>query len=158
MSTTTEVSYPILVAGRHGKFGFRKTASELVERTESLRRLNNVDWFQLIDRDFNLYRMKNLKAVAGARRWGGYFFEGPFLSRKVIYQADLQPLKKLRLDEVAELLLGFMRSAQGFHKRDEVMFREKLAESSGNLKNLDEVKAFYEGLKWGDQADDGEGD
>ena len=158
MITTTQVSYPILIAGKHGKFGFRNAASKLVERTESLRRLNDVDWFQLVDREFNLYRMQNLKAVAGAGRWGGYFFEGPFLSRKVVYQADLQPLKKLRLDEVIEIILGYMRAAQGFRKRDEIMFRAKLAEASSELNHLDDVKTFYESLKWGDQAEDNDED
>jgi hypothetical protein len=151
MITTSDVNYPILLVGKHGKFGFRNNASDLVERTESLRHLNEVDWLQLLDREFNLYRMENLKPLRGAGRLGGYFFEGPFLSRKVVYQADLHLLKKLSVDEVAEIILKFMRSSQSFQKKDETMFRTTLAKvPSSELSTLEDMKRIYESLDWGD--------
>jgi len=153
--TTSQIVYPILLAGKFGKFGFRKSASELIERPESLRRLNGVDWLKLIDRDFNLYRMRNLKAICGAGRWFGYFFEGPFLSRRVIYQADLDFVKTLALEEVGDLILQFMRSTQGFRTGDEKLFRAKLA-GSENMRSLEDVSQFFENLKWGDYAEDNE--
>lgn len=158
MITTSQVNYPVLIAGKHGFFGFCEHPQKLIEKTDHLRWIADADWLKLVDRDFNLYRMSNLTVVRGAGRFGGYFFKGPFLGRKVVYRADLQPLQKLRIDEVAEIILGFMRTAQGFRKRDEIMFRAKLAEASNDLNNLDDVKTFYESLKWGDQAEDNDED
>ena len=94
--------------------------------------------------------MKKLEPVRGAGRFGGYFFEGPFLSRRVIYRAELQPLKKLSLDEVADLLLGFMREAQGFRRKDEPLLRQEFVEDAPNLKTLDGVRQLFENLPWGD--------
>jgi hypothetical protein len=97
--------------------------------------------------------MTNLRALRGYGRWGGYFLEGPFLSRRIIYEADLLPLKTLELEEIAELLLDFMRSAQGFRERDEKHFRKKFAEMSPNMRSIEDVRVFFENLKWGDSSE-----
>lgn len=154
MITTAHVSYPVLIIGKHGIFGFHESPEKLIEKSAHLRWIADVDWLKLVDRDFNFYRMKKLEPVRGAGRFGGYFFEGPFLSRRVIYRAELQPLKKLSLDEVADLLLGFMREAQGFRKKDEPLLRQKFAEASGSLKTLGDVRQLFENLPWGDSSPD----
>lgn len=153
MITTESLSYPILMfSKRLFILEFKESPHALIWEKASLRRLDDLKGVSVIDNELKEYHVLTTRVVRGHGFLSGYFLRGPFLERRVVFSSELAFVLQRNIRSVAELIIQYMQTAQGFNKRDVGRFWaafETFAPSSDST--IAALYAFYSDFKWGDE-------
>src|SRR4030095_8923149 len=121
----------------------------------SLKRLKDFVGVQVVDNQLRSYEILGTHVLRGHGLLWGYFFQGPFLCRNIVFRASVIFREQLNLSAASEVLVGFMKYSQGLKRNDLARFHKArkgflpTAEHS-----LTALWSFYISFKWGDDLDE----
>jgi hypothetical protein len=152
MTTTDTLPYPILLRSRkYFLFQFKKSPDELVWEKGSLKRFQYFREAFIIDNQLRKHEIVTSHVVGGHGFLSGYFLQGPFLARNVVFRSDVSFIEQGNLRSVAEMIAEFMKDSQSVRNDDVARFWaafesfERKAEQT-----LSALETFYSLFQWGD--------
>jgi len=154
MMTTDNITFPILLWGRGNYFKYWKTPVELVLNRTTLKMVEKDPRFFVVDNTLGRFKITNTSVVRGYGPLAGYFFQGPFLNRRVVFRAELSLDKQLDFRSVAKLIARFMSDTQGVRKDDIARFWAVFEEFAPTAPpTLSALWDFYDSFQWGDMLE-----
>ena len=115
--SSDDIEFPVLIYLKKISFiSYVSDRSRLVDDVDFLKMMNGSDGWYIIDNNFVRHRVLGFEVVCGSGGLFGYFFVGPFLSRRVVYRAALEMDSRLNREDIEKLFIKFYRSSQDYDR------------------------------------------